>query len=166
MSRLAVFVLTCFALLGYGPAAAHSEYVSSFPPPGAGLASAPPSVSIVFSDGILPDVSWIHVFRSDGTTVDLNDSTVIGEGNNGLAVTLLPGLGPGIYRVVWQNLSQDGDGLTGGFVFGVGAAPSEGSAVIYEQHEVDDAQGEDHNDQGDLHEQDDHEHEDHDEEDD
>jgi len=163
--RLAVFVLTCLTLLAHGRAVAHSEYVSSFPPPGAGLASPPLSVSVVFSDGIQPEVSWIHVFRSDGAMVDLNDSTVIGEANNGLAVSLLPGLGPGIYRVVWQNLSEDGDGLTGGFVFGVGLAPPEGSVVMYDEHQVDDDQGKDHNNQGDDHD-DDHEHEDHDEDDD
>ena len=46
-----------------------------------------------------------------------------------MTVSLRPGLSPGLYTVSWQNLSEDGDGLTGSFQFGIGVAPVAGGST-------------------------------------
>ena len=45
-----------------------------------------------------------------------------------LTVDLQADLPQGIYLVSWQNLSVDGDGMTGRYSFGVGMTPPNGGS--------------------------------------
>ena len=109
---------------------AHARFIESSPAPDAALADAPGSVTIWFGELLEPDGNKIEVYASDGTQVDLGDLARVSDNHKALTVSLIPGLWPDTYRVVWQNLSaEDGHPARGEFSFTYGA-PSEDEWMV------------------------------------
>lgn len=109
------------AVLCAPPAAAHANYVSSEPPQGARLAVAPARVSVALSQEVDTAGSLLTVLDAGGRRLDNGDLVVEGDAQPRLAVTLVPDLGDGAYRVEWKALSRvDHHTTQGSFGFAVG----------------------------------------------
>ncbi|CCF84103.1 FixH family protein [Nitrolancea hollandica] len=106
---------------------AHAEFLRSDPASGATLSSPPARIDIWFSEKVAPVVSTIRLYDRERRQVETNASIV--DPNDARHLSLdLPTLDPGVYTVVWANVSSDdGHPDKGGFAFTVVAAP--GSAV-------------------------------------
>lgn len=120
-SLIASIALTALLLISGGRALAHSEFVSSTPPPGSKLAAAPTSVTIVFSEELKPAGNSIAVTDAAGKRVDTGDATLLktNADRKTLTVALVSGLPNGSYAVAWRNSSADGHAEEGTFAFGV-----------------------------------------------
>lgn len=110
-----------------GSTLAHAEFLRSNPESGASLSIPPSRVDIWFSEKVAPGVSSIQLYDADRRPVESNGSTVDPNDAHHLSVDL-PSLAPGVYTVVWANVSSDdGHPAKGGFAFTVLAPP--GSSV-------------------------------------
>lgn len=119
------FTLAClgFAVIT-GRAAAHAEFVTSTPAPDSRLAAPPAQVSIVFTQPVMRTGTAIRVLAPTGATV--SGATVV-QGNT--ASVPVNGAGPGVYRVLWTNVSaDDGHEKSGEFQFLV-VAPEQPAMV-------------------------------------
>ncbi|MSQ36586.1 MAG: c-type cytochrome [Dehalococcoidia bacterium] len=97
---------------------AHAAFDRATPAPGSSTTSAPPDVTIWFSEPVTRSLSAIEVFDATRQRIDRNDLTVDGAR---MTVTLRGGLAAGVYTVSWRNVSEvDGHALQGSYVFGVG----------------------------------------------
>lgn len=101
-----------------GDALGHAALVRSDPAPNAFLQKAPTQITLTFTEPLDQRSSSIRVLDSRGGAlasgkIDLSD--------NALTMTLkLPKLNPGIYNVVWSNVSRiDGHALRGSYPFTV-----------------------------------------------
>ena len=113
-------------LLGFvAPAAGHALLVSSDPAAGASLATAPPEVTLTFTEEPDPALSTVKVLATDGTSVGAGPVSAVPGKPKELRVALGK-LQPGVYTVSWRTVSSvDGHLASGSFAFGVGvAAPS------------------------------------------
>ncbi|HEY3110147.1 MAG TPA: copper resistance CopC family protein [Chloroflexota bacterium] len=109
-------------LLSAGLASAHSRYVSSTPGASATVASAPTSVTIVFSETIVAGTT-ASVTDASGATVSTGSQIVTSDPDRKtFTVALRPGLPNGVYKVSYVTNSDDGARLQGSFAFGVNAA--------------------------------------------
>lgn len=95
----------------------HATLLRSVPAANSRLNSAPPTIRLVFSEQVVPELSQISVLDSAGTTMALkvaNDPhdvhTLVGQ------VGALP---PGSYKVVWRVLSADGHPVGGNYAFSI-----------------------------------------------
>ncbi len=106
---------------------AHAEFLRSDPVSGTALSSPPARIDIWFSEKVAPGVSTIRVYDRERRQVETNTSIV--DPNDARHLSLdLPSLDPGVYTVVWANVSSDdGHPDKGGFAFTVSASP--GSSV-------------------------------------
>jgi len=96
----------------------HARFIRSEPEPDAVLVESPGSVTVWFGELLEVEGSRIQVFGPDGSQTDLGDSGLLANDHKALAVGLFPGLGPGTYVVVWENVSaEDGDSSRGEFTF-------------------------------------------------
>ncbi len=106
---------------------AHAEFLRSEPVSGAALSSPPARIDIWFSEKVAPGVSSIRLYDRERRQVQTNASTIDPNDARHLSVDL-PALDPGVYTVVWANVSSDdGHPDKGGFAFTV-LAPA-GSSV-------------------------------------
>jgi copper transport protein len=112
------------ALFLSAPAAwAHAGLSSSDPAAGATVPTAPPQVTMTFTETPDPSLSVVHVLDTSGTSVE--SGPVIASGPDELSVPLPPDLPDGTYTVSWRVVSaQDGHVTAGTFSFGVGQAPT------------------------------------------
>jgi methionine-rich copper-binding protein CopC len=97
--------------------AAHAELVSSDPAAGAKLDSAPPEVTLTFSNEIDPDGSSFEVTDADGVVVGIGEIDLTVADRNVMRgdVSITE---PAVYTVSWTSVALDGDKLTGTFSFG------------------------------------------------
>jgi copper transport protein len=101
--------------LSAAPAQAHAALVSSDPPAGQRLATAPALVILLFTEPLNGRLSRVVVTDPNGQ--QFQGGAV---GPEELRVRLLTNA-PGVYRVAWATVSVvDGHTLQGGFAFGVG----------------------------------------------
>jgi copper transport protein len=112
---------------GATSAFAHAGFVSSDPAPGQVLETAPPSVSITFSEPPDPELSFVKVLDAGGGVVAQGGNVTDGEPleRTGERTISLPldDLSDGVYTVSWQAVSTaDGHITTNAFAFGVGAS--------------------------------------------
>jgi copper resistance protein C len=108
-----------FCLLVILPAtrvSAHAFLEHSDPPVGGKVHSSPAAVRIWFTEAIEPASSSIQVFDATGRQVDKKD-THLNRSNHSFLEVSLPGLGPGIYKVVWHVMSADTHVTNGDFKF-------------------------------------------------
>jgi copper transport protein len=108
-------------LLAPQPAGAHAAFVSSEPPPGAELGSAPGAVVLTFTEPL-------NVGLSRATVTDPTGARFEGMASTEREIrVILQTSAPGIYLVEWTTVSTvDGHTLHGSFRFGVGVAPGPG----------------------------------------
>lgn len=114
-AALALALLTVVA----PAAAAHDQLISTDPPDGAVLDTAPASVGLTFSEDVLDISTTVVVAGPNGpvpTTPSVDGTTV---------TATLPGeLPDGAYTVTWRVVSNDGHPVQGSFGFTVQAAGS------------------------------------------
>ncbi len=115
---LAVFALVA-GIARPGTAEGHAALAGSDPGANAFLQRGPGRIALTFTEPVDADRSTINVLDASGTLVDASG---IGLSSNGLItqVTFPRALPPGIYNVLWSNVSRiDGHGLRGSFPFTV-----------------------------------------------
>jgi copper transport protein len=129
MRRRPAIVLAALAVAAMLPstAAAHAILEQTQPLRGAIVATQPKTVSFHFNESVETVFSAVHVFNSDGNTID--DGQVVHPGGRGsdVAVGLKSNLPDGTYTATYRVISADGHPVSGGFVFSVGkpgAAPT------------------------------------------
>ncbi|MGE0134296.1 MAG: copper resistance protein CopC [Dehalococcoidia bacterium] len=126
----ALVVLLWGGLAGSSPRVvlAHASYLGSDPAADSVVPSAPPTVTIRFSEPMSTTGSSAEVLDSRGRRVDLNDSKVDPNDTTRMSLSLSE-LADGTYTVAWRNVSAvDGHGLQGSFVFYVGSRPADAPA--------------------------------------
>lgn len=119
-----LLVLVCAAIRA-PVALAHPEIISTDPPNGAQLDTAPAQAQVRFNEPVEAAFSSLQVFNAQGQAVDNGDGARSPSDPTVVAVTLPP-LDPGVYTAVWQVVGSDGHTVTGNFVFTVsGTAPQQ-----------------------------------------
>jgi copper transport protein len=120
--RAGLAALVLLATLGWallapsGRASAHAVQVSSRPAPNEQLAGSPDTISIDFSEPIESSVSTIQLW--DTSPQQLALGPVEFPDDKTMTVALPDGLAPGLYTVIWRNLSTvDGHTWAGSFPF-------------------------------------------------
>jgi methionine-rich copper-binding protein CopC len=112
---LAVVVVLAFgAVLGAGPAAAHSVLLQTSPVRGGTVETAPATVALTFNEMPQGEFSTIHVTAPDGQRRDDGHVQVV----NDVVSEPLAGSRPaGRYVVDWRVVSADGHPVSGEFTF-------------------------------------------------
>lgn len=110
---IAVAAAVAFAA---GPAAAHARLVSATPAPNSTVA-ATRSVSMTFSERVVPAFSGFDVVNAAGDNVSVRTS--VAEDGKTLTGALAHPLAAGAYRVDWRIASSDGHRMTGSYTFTV-----------------------------------------------
>jgi hypothetical protein len=120
---LAVVVMLGFAaVLGAGPAAAHSVLLQTSPTRGGTVATAPASVALTFNEMPQGEFSTIHVTGPDGQRRDSGHVQVVNDVVNESFAGTRPA---GRYVVDWRVVSADGHPVSGEFTFSArSAAPA------------------------------------------
>ena len=107
-------VLAFGALLGAGPAAAHSVLLGTSPAREGTVDTAPSSVALTFDEMPQGQFSTIHVTGPDGQRRDNGHVQVV----NDVVTEPLAGTRPaGRYVVDWRVVSADGHPVSGEFTF-------------------------------------------------
>lgn len=91
-------------------AQAYAVPVQSSPGDGSVVRHSPAYVSITFNAALDPFASQIEVFDADGNKVDRSDCgiDVADPSRKTMISTLKPDLEPGVYRVRWTTVTNDG----------------------------------------------------------
>jgi methionine-rich copper-binding protein CopC len=106
--------LAVVAVLGAGPAAAHSVLLETSPARGGTVPTAPTAVALTFNEMPQGEFSTIHVTGPDGQRRDNGHVQVV----NDVVTEPLAGTRPaGRYVVDWRVVSADGHPVSGEFTF-------------------------------------------------
>jgi methionine-rich copper-binding protein CopC len=118
----AVMVLV-LGLAGASSAFAHAQYSSSTPASNGTVSAAPTTLTVTFTEELAS--IQINVAGPHGSEVTTGKASIDLAHRTNASVALRDD-GPGVYTVVWHNVSgDDGDPNDGSFVFSVsGAAPA------------------------------------------
>lgn len=134
--RLAAFafiasVLAAGALFAAPAAAyAHAEQQRSNPAPGAVVEAPPGQIDVWYTERVTAGVSSIQVLDAGRHRVDANDTKVDPGDPKHMSVHVRP-LPPGLYTVIWSNISaDDGHPNKGGFAFTVAAPPATAAPAL------------------------------------
>lgn len=114
---LLLFVVAGIAAVALpGVAFGHASLVSSDPGENAFLKAAPPKITLVFAESVDHNSTTLKVLDADGNPLPIGALTF---SDDSLTVTAtLPKLSPGIYNVLWSNVSRtDGHGIAGSYPF-------------------------------------------------
>jgi copper transport protein len=108
----------------------HAALRTSDPAANAFLQRAPGQISLAFTEPIDPKSSFIEVLDAGGNPIELGALSVSGPN----MTVPLPQLQPGIYNVLWGNVSRiDGHAIRGSFPFTVlnpdGSVPAQTNTV-------------------------------------
>lgn len=98
---------------------AHAFMVHAEPRVGSKVKKVPADVRIWFSEPVQPASSSIRVFDEHGKQVDRKNTHVDRDNHALLDVSLVSGLTPGMYRVIWRVMSVDTHVTNGDFRFQV-----------------------------------------------
>ena len=112
----AVVLVTAFAFTATA-AQAHAHLKNSDPAAGSVLKSAPTSIRITFSEGLVPRFSGLALKDGGGRTVPTGDASIGGPDDTELTVPIQGTLKPGTYRVTWHAVSADTHRVGGSFSF-------------------------------------------------
>lgn len=100
-----------------GTTLAHAKYLRSTPESGAMVSNPPTRIDVWFTETVASGVSSIQIYDADHRRIETTTSTVDPNDAHHLSVEL-PSLDPGVYTVVWANVSSDdGHPAKGGFAF-------------------------------------------------
>ena len=103
---------------GAAPAGAHALLEHASPPVGGQVATAPATLDLSFSEGVVPRFSSVAVLGPSGEA--LRTGPPHSGKNRRELVVRLPPLAPGQYAVVWHVTSEDTHKTEGRFNFTVG----------------------------------------------
>ncbi|MEU9043129.1 MULTISPECIES: FixH family protein [unclassified Kitasatospora] len=118
--------LLALMLAGAVPASAHATLDSTDPRQNSVVATAPPEVTLTFSESVSLSSDSVRVLDPAGKAVDTgNPAHADGKGNTA-RVGLKGGLANGTYTVAWRAVSEDSHPVGGAFTFSIGA-PSDTS---------------------------------------
>ncbi len=118
----ALGVVGLLAVLGAGPAAAHSVLLQTSPARGGTVPVAPTSVALTFNEMPQGEFSTIHVIGPDGQRRDNGHVQVV---NDVVTEPLAGTRPPGRYVVDWRVVSADGHPVSGQFTFTAQAAATQ-----------------------------------------
>jgi methionine-rich copper-binding protein CopC len=99
------------------PASAHDDLVSSSPAPGERLASAPVSVTLIFSDEMLADGAEVAIIDGSGRDWAAGEPVV---SETTVSVELEPDMPEAGYEIQWRVVSSDGHPISDIVPFTVG----------------------------------------------
>ena len=117
VSVLTVLVSGVVFLAGTSAANAHADEVSTSPVADTQVAT-PALISVTFTEELVLEYSSISLFDGAGNPAPQDPATLDASGTV-LSSTIPEILAPGMYRVVWHNLSVDGHEGDGEFLFEV-----------------------------------------------
>ena len=115
-----ILLAATLAVLAASLAHAHAFLDHASPAVGRTVATAPPAVTIWFTQELEPAFSSVQVQDQSGARVDAGDPQVDPKDAIILRVSLKP-LPPGKYKVVWRVVSVDTHPTEGTFTFMVGS---------------------------------------------
>ena len=116
--RLAAAAAAIATIAGAQPAAAHAMLKTAAPAVGSTVTTAPKSVELDFSEGVVPRFSDVAVRNAAGKLVSAGKAAN-GAGPASLVVPLAGKLPPGVYAVTWHAVSVDTHRTQGSFRFTV-----------------------------------------------
>ena len=111
-----VFAAGLIAIVAAPSALAHAFLDHASPAVGTAVATAPPAVTLWFSQDIEPAFSTVSVTNQSGQRVDLGNARVPPGMPAQLQIGLRP-LPPGTYTVRWRVVSVDTHPTEGSFEF-------------------------------------------------
>jgi copper resistance protein C len=125
---LAASLVVVLAVGSAAVVSAHSRYASSTPASNTTVSAAPSSVAVTFTEELAS--IQIAITGPHGSEVTTGRASIDLANRTNASVPLNDD-GPGVYTVVWKNVSEDdGDPNDGSFVFTVaGAAPAQPAAA-------------------------------------
>ena len=116
--RLVPFVVVVLSVIAAAARVeAHAFLVRAEPRVGSKVHKAPGKVRVWFSEAVQASASSIKVFDVSGKQVDKKDTHSDRANRAVLCVSLLPGLTPGSYKVIWRVTSADTHVTSGDFHF-------------------------------------------------
>jgi copper resistance protein C len=110
----AAVAMPCMA----APAFAHAFLQNANPPVGSDVATSPPELSILFTEGVEPMFCKIEVDGPTGAAVATGKPHVAPDNDRRLVITI-PKLTPGTYKVTWHATSVDTHKTEGTYKFTV-----------------------------------------------
>lgn len=117
VSRIVSLTIAALAA-GLSSAGAHAFLEHASPPVGSRVATAPATLDLSFTEGVVPHFSSVEVLGPSGQALHTG-APHSGKGARELIVPLPP-LAPGQYTVMWHVTSQDTHKTEGRFSFTVG----------------------------------------------
>ncbi|MCU1431224.1 MAG: copper resistance protein CopC [Actinotalea sp.] len=117
----AVLLVLVLAVLSGGPASAHDALVSSDPADGATVATAPPTIDLVYTQPLLGIGTQVLVRDPAGNAVSAGPARLV---DSTVSQDLGGDLPPGTYSVQWRVTSGDGHPISGELTFTAEAAGS------------------------------------------
>jgi len=116
--RISLAFFATAVMLAPSTARAHASLISSTPKNGEHVATAPPSIRMLFSEPVVPAMSHLELISADGHEMKLD---VAGDPHEVKAlIAMVPSIKGGAYRVTWHIVSADGHPVSGSFAFEVG----------------------------------------------
>jgi copper transport protein len=113
--------LLCALSFGAGPASAHAALTSTSPGQGTVVKSAPPNVTLTFTEGVLLGRDAVRVLDPTAKRVDTGKTAHVDGTSSTASVALRSGLPDGTYTVAWKAVSEDSHPVSGAFTFSIGA---------------------------------------------
>lgn len=124
---LALAMFTMTVVLGIAvPARAHAFLIRTSPQAGERLAASPGTLTLEFSDAVLPGSPRLSVRTAEGRAVAIGPVELLREATV-IRASLPPGM-RGVYLVSWQLVADDGHASLGEFGFAVGTGGQLSSA--------------------------------------
>jgi methionine-rich copper-binding protein CopC len=120
LALIAVLVAVPLTVLVAGPASAHTKLVSSNPAEGAALPTAPKQIVLTFNE-VPESVTSVRAQDTNGPLVALGDPVQDGAT---ITVSWPQDQAPGLFRLVYVLVSDDGDPVEGTLLFSYAAAGS------------------------------------------
>jgi len=116
-------VVIALALVGAGPAAAHSDLESSEPGQGQVLADPPHQLVLRFTEPVSVQLANVNLFGAGGRAVPLGDPAHPPRDETTVEVPIQETLAAGSYTVTFHLVSEDSHPVDGSIRFRVGGQP-------------------------------------------
>lgn len=116
---LTTLLLSASVVLGAAsPAAAHDDFVSSYPTADSTINGSPDEISLMFTGTLTggDDATVVEVIDESGANVAVDPPTVSGDS---ITQHLSPDAATGIFTVRWKTVSADGHPISGEYVYTV-----------------------------------------------
>lgn len=108
------------ALLATSPAWAHAHLVSSTPGANATVAAAPKTITLTFSEKLVPAFSKFDLVMPEHGGMKVAVKTTVSKDGKSITGAPAAALTAGAYKVVWTAASADGHKMNGEVAFKVG----------------------------------------------